>query len=256
MCEYARLLARYERVSMMALTHFNLTQEDPENLVRLARETLPRNIDVVKTTPGMEIRFDSCGNDRVPQVIRFAERLKKRQPIAYPSREEIACCCRERGIPLTWRVLGPFDNERSPDGDYVGLSRDHSVALHPDFSAVYDGKDGTLITWRQVSLEDFGFPNFDGRIDLGKIVGGDECLAYAYAEFEILADGEYEALFSSDDGMKLWIDEIEIFSLNVSKGANPDEFRSKLQMAKGIHRALIAVEQRFAGWMFYFRIIK
>lgn len=247
---YATTLARYPRLPVIALTHFWHLRGRPEEVTAIAQSILP-NTQMVKTTAGMEFRFDLDRPETGPRIIPFAERLRAREPRRFPTAAEIEAFCRSQGIPLDWFVLGPFDNPRRGE-DFIGLDQDHGVGPRPDEGRTFVGKDGREIRWMPVPRREI---RADGSIGLDQIIGGLECLGYAYACFSVPHAGRYVILASSDDGCRMWVDGNEVFHLNATKGARVDEYRIPIELSAGEHEVLMAVDQRFGAWMFFWRIV-
>lgn len=247
---YAQSLAAYPRLSCIALTHFWHLRGRPEDLVAIAQRQLP-HAKVMAATAGLEFKFDLDHPDAGPRVIPFAERITSRQPRRYPTPAETEAFCRQRGIPLEWAVLGPFDNPRRGD-DYAGLEQEHGVRPRPDFERSFTGKDGKSIRWQRIPAREI---RPDGSMPLDALIGGDECLAYVYSRFSVPTAGRYTILAGSDDGCRMWVDGKEVFCLNQTKGASPDEYRIPIDLQAGEHEVLMAVEQRFAAWMYFWRIV-
>ena len=252
---HARQLAEYPKVSLISLTHQSPHRGNPNAVVERTQSFLPQGMKVMKTTPGIEFRFDQEALPRQPRIIPFSERIKGRGPVFLSTLEEVNSYCLQRGIPTQWRLLGPFDNPLGKDKEYHGLEQDHGVNPKAPLTGAWTGKGGVPLHWREVSAKDPGFADFGGMINLLLLIGGDERLAYAHARFEVPETGDYDILFSSDDGMKMWIDGVETFFLNACKGSRVDEFCRTVRLNKGVHEVLLAVEQRFAAWIFYWRVI-
>lgn len=247
---YTDMLAQYPNLPVIALTHFWYTQGDPVEVTAFFQQRLPAS-KIVMTTAGMEFRFDLNRRERGPEVISFAERIRRRQPRRYLSTAEMESLCRQRGIPIEWAIIGPFDNPRRGD-NYTGLDQDHGVGPRPDFGRTFTGKNGQPIRWQKVPFQAI---RQDGSIALDQLIGGEECLAYAYARFIVPKDGHYEILAGSDDGCRMRVDGQEVFYISRTKGAVADEYRIPLELKKGDHEVLMAVEQRFAAWQFFWRIM-
>ncbi len=246
---YAQRLAVYPNLPCVAFTHFWHLRGKPGELADIAQAALPKS-KVIAASAGMEFRFDLEHPDALPAVLPFTERIQDRQPRPYPTPAEIDAFCGQRGIPQNWSMLGPFDNP--PQGDrYVGLDQDHGVAPRPDFRKSHVGKDGREVRWQPIPAREI---RSNGAIGLDDLIGGFECLAYVHSRFTVEADGPYEILAGSDDGCRMWVDGREVFYLNETKGTFADEYVIPIELDAGEHEVLMAVEQRFAAWMFFWRI--
>jgi ribonuclease BN (tRNA processing enzyme) len=243
---YAQALAAYANLPFIVLTHFWHLRGKPDDLVDIARRQMPHS-RIIAATAGMEFRFDLDHKEAMPQVIPFAERIKGRHARRYPTPAEIESFCRQRGMPLEWSVIGPFDNPRRGD-NYIGLDQDHGIGPRPDFERTFKGKEGRAIRWQHIPLREI---RADGSVPLD----GEECLAYVYSRFSVPADGKYDILAGSDDGCRMWVDGKELFYINESKGAVADEYRIPIDLQAGEHEVLMAVDQKFGSGMYFWRIV-
>lgn len=239
-----------KKVRRMAFNHLYLEAVQEKVLHDFFSRNLPW--PVIVAHDGLWIELAESGGQvamRTGTREDLPERLKAKVFLKPQQRREQFVA---RGIPLSWRVLGPFENKPDARNNYPGLWTDHGVMKDRDFSGKYTGMDGQEIQWRTIGVQDL--PD-DGRVPLDWIYDRIDALAYVAAEIDAPANGEYRLLFSSDDGMRLWLDEQEVFCLSAEKGAVPDETEKTVTLTQGRHRVLIAVEQRHAAWMLYFRMV-
>lgn len=248
---YAREIASYPELPFICFTHVWSGWGSREYILNEMKRTLPETTEVVLSTPGMELRFEDAQAGAAPCVVPYEEAM--RRPAVYPPIFDDAATlkmCAERGIPAEWFYLGPFEN-KPVNGVYHGLEHDNGVGMRPDFNRFYEGLEGERITWRPLPLRVVGE---NGRIDFKPIMDGDDRLVYVFTTLNIEKDGNYCIFFGSDDGIRMWLDGSEIFLLNITRGAEPDQHQLDVNLKAGSHDLMIAVDQHWGGWMFYWRI--
>jgi alpha-galactosidase len=135
-----------------------------------------------------------------------------------------------------WYTIGPFKAK--------GVSA-FPEAFEPereiDLSKSYDG-----LQWQKKT--DWS----DGKvIDLGT---EPKSATYMLRMITVPNDTVLPASLGSDDGMKIWINGIEIFRNDVSRGCHPDQEEIDLVLKKGENRFLMKVNNGDGAYAFYFRL--
>jgi len=198
---------------------------------------------------GMCVRIDSESPGSHLEVIPSAE-VRHSARSAFLWGEQKIKALTERGVPLVWWLLGPFENPRE-HGDFVGLLRDYGIRTPPVGDDVFPGKGRRMLRWRRIGPEDI---DLQGGVDLGLFIGGTECLAFAAAKIHVAA-GKYRFLMGSDDGMRVWLDGEEIHFARGPRAAVPDQDEVLVELTEGEHDVLVAVDQHYGGWIFYLRVV-
>ena len=199
---------------------------------------------------GMCVRIDPERGDSTLEVIPGAEIQRRAMgTVLWGKRKAEALT--GKGIPLAWWLLGPFENPRE-GGEFVGLLRDCGVRTPPVEDEVFPGKRKRMLRWRRIGPEDI---SLQGGVDLGLLIGGTECLAFAAAKIHVDTAGRYRFLMGSDDGMRVWLDGEEIHFARGPRAAAPDQDEVIVELSAGEHDVLVAVDQHYGGWMFYLRVV-
>lgn len=141
-------------------------------------------------------------------------------------------------------LIGPFDNEGE-----TGFEKVYPPENEINFEKYYSGK-GFDVSWFENKIK----PYF-GYIYLKSIFRPDKnvcayALTYLYSEkdrFCVLRIG-------SDEGIKLWLNDILIFSKNATRPAYPDQDSILVKLNKGWNKVLLKICQTEEDWGFFLRI--
>lgn len=140
-----------------------------------------------------------------------------------------------------WLVLGAF-----PDPDATGLAQ----PLLPDETAIQPshGMPTDQGSWQSV----YAPRNF---IDLGTCFSrATDAVAYAHVYLYAKHATPCTLVFGSDDGIRLWLNGTQAFSLHVRRGADPNQNRLPVSLQAGWNRLLVKVDQGGGPWGFYMRM--
>jgi hypothetical protein len=93
-------------------------------------------------------------------------------------------------------------------------------------------------------------------MDLLAALGGEQVVAYAktsiYSEQETPAIAE----IGSDDGIKVWLNEVLVHAHNVARALTPGADKANVTLKKGWNLVLVKVTQNNQGWEFSLRLTK
>jgi len=199
---------------------------------------------------GMCVRFKLDENKGRMEVIPGAEVRRRAAKTALWGVQKVNALA-EKGIPQTWWLLGPMENPVE-NGEFVGLLRDYGIKIPLVEDEVYVGKGKRLLRWQRIGTDDI---DIRGGVDLGLLLGGTECLGFATTKLNTPADGKYRFLMGSDDGLRVWLDGEEVYFMRGPRAAMPEQDEFVVDMKKGEHDVLVAIDQHYGGWMFYFRVV-
>ena len=143
-----------------------------------------------------------------------------------------------RGLLGAWYSIGPFKasgvsafSEIFPPEREIDLAKSYS--------------NGSLKWTKQSGWS-------DGMvIDLGP---ESVCATYLYRVLTVPADTVLPASLGSDDGIKVWVNGVEILANNVNRGAHPDQEFVDLVLKKGKNDFLMKVNNNQGGFGFYFQL--
>jgi HEAT repeat protein len=139
-----------------------------------------------------------------------------------------------------WQVSGPY---RQNGKDYAGL---FDIVFPPEIQS------GAGAKWQPLPASaDAKGP---GVMDLLKALGGEQCVAYARTW--VHSDQDEPALLElgSDDGVKVWFNDKQIYALNVSRPLQPGSDKVNLQLHSGWNLLLLKITQNNQGWAFCARL--
>ncbi|MCJ7587455.1 MAG: hypothetical protein MUQ00_06110 [Candidatus Aminicenantes bacterium] len=148
-----------------------------------------------------------------------------------------------RRFVADWNLIGPFD---APDMD--ALTTVYPPETETDLSAPYKGKGNVEVRWRAIKADPSGY------IRLTELVKPNEyAVVYGLAYVQSPDERDASLLLGSDDGVRVWINDVLVHSNPAYRGAYPDQDTVKVRLRKGWNKVLIKVLQGAGGWGYYLR---
>jgi len=148
-----------------------------------------------------------------------------------------------RRFIMDWNLIGPFD---APDMD--SLLTAYPPEKEADLAARYKGKGGAEVAWRPIHADPTGF------VDLTKLVTPNEyAVVYGLAYVQSPDEREAALLLGSDDGVRVWINDVLVHSNPAYRGAYHDQDTVRVRLRKGWNKVLIKVLQGAGGWGYFLR---
>lgn len=136
-----------------------------------------------------------------------------------------------------WQLAGPY---RQPGKDYQAL---FDAIFPPEMS------DDKGFTW--TFLPPGADPKRPWVMDLRKVVGPQEqCVAYARTWVHCDRDLKAQLELGSDDGVKAWLNDKQVYALNTSRNLQPGSDKAQVELHSGWNRLLLKVTQNNQGWEF------
>ncbi|MCX6923859.1 MAG: HEAT repeat domain-containing protein [Verrucomicrobia bacterium] len=136
------------------------------------------------------------------------------------------------GSILAWMFSGPYRMEGKTGAELFDL------VLDPE-------KAGSKVDWRPVGQAAI---NKTGLVDLSKLMGGDERVAYLRTQINSERDQEARLEIGSDDGVKVWLNDKIVHANNVIRGCTPGEDKFKVMLNHGVNRLVLKVTQGGGEW--------
>jgi len=141
-----------------------------------------------------------------------------------------------------WQVAGPY---REAGKDYAAL---FDMVFPPEMG------DGAKASWKPlVAGSD---PKRPWLIDLLKTFGGEQCVAYARTWVHSDQDCPVRLELGSDDGLKVWLNDKQVYALNTARPLQPGSDKVDLTLHSGWNLLLLKVTQNNQGWEFCARFLK
>jgi len=141
-----------------------------------------------------------------------------------------------------WQVSGPY---RQSGKDYAAL---FDIVFGPEKPG------GEMVKWQ--ALPGSADPKRPGVMDLLKALGGEQCVAYARTWLRSEHDEPAVLELGSDDGIKVWLNDKQIYALNVARPLQPGSDKVNLQLRSGWNLLLLKITQNNQGWEFCARLRK
>jgi hypothetical protein len=149
-----------------------------------------------------------------------------------------------------WYLAGPFPNGRITETQRLGLDSVFPPEISIDTNMVYSGLEGKPIRWKYVNTPE------DGYLSLRKYVAPNE-LVVTYALTYVYSLKEKDVLLyaGSDDGMKVIVNNKEVYRFLGIRIAEPDQVTIPVHLRVGWNKILLKVENNLGGYAFYARIL-
>ncbi len=103
--------------------------------------------------------------------------------------------------------------------------------------------------WKTLSPDQNGYMNLASHF-----ADTDNKVAYALATFDSKKSGIALWRFGSDDGIKVWVNGEQVYSLAARRGATKDGDECLTRLAAGQNTVLLKVDNGTGDWGFYFRL--
>jgi cytochrome c553 len=139
----------------------------------------------------------------------------------------------------TWSGIGPFTAASAPAAFATPYPPEQGV----DLKATY--KDGALHWVERPDWTD-GVPH-----DLT----GENCAWYLTRTVNSSVAQDVTLSLGSDDGIKVWMDGVELLSKEVYRGVAPDQDSVSVHLQPGEHRLLMKIHNGGGGYGFFFRVV-
>ncbi len=140
-----------------------------------------------------------------------------------------------------WQVSGPY---RQAGKDYAALF---------DLGFLPEAGHGSGATWKPMPA---GMdPQRPWVMDLVKTLGGEECVAYARTWVHSDQDRPVRLELGSDDGIKVWLDDKQVYALNTARALQPGSDKVDLTLHAGWNLLRLKVTQHNQGAEFCARFL-
>jgi HEAT repeat protein len=139
-----------------------------------------------------------------------------------------------------WEVAGPYEQK---DKDYAAL---FDIPFPPE------SKDSQGVKWQPLPAG--ADPKRPWVMDLLKALGGEQRVAYARTS--VHSDRQQGAILElgSDDGVKIWLNDKQVYALNVARPLQPASDKVNVTLHAGWNPLLLKITQNAQGWEFCVRI--
>jgi HEAT repeat protein len=141
-----------------------------------------------------------------------------------------------------WMVAGPYRQEGK---DYAALF---------DFVFPPETDQAKTVDWKPLPAGTDPARPF--VMDLLRALGGEQCVAYARTWVHCDKEETARLELGSDDGVKIWVNDKQVFALNTARPLTPGSDKVDLTFRPGWNQLLFKVTQNNLGWEFCARLLK
>jgi len=144
-----------------------------------------------------------------------------------------------------WLLLGTFETSDADSwGDVAAFQTDYLTEIGGEAGArPQKGQQTAGKTWTKASQ---AMP-----IDLLAAFGRQEnCVAYAYLEFESASEQQAALKLGSDDGIRVWLNGELLLSHHAARAINADDEALIVTLQPGVNRLLLKISQLGGDWGF------
>lgn len=146
-----------------------------------------------------------------------------------------------------WQIAGPY---MEGGKNFAAL---FEIVFPPEEAAEQTAETSTKVKWR--SLETTGNGQKPWVVDLLKVLGGEQRVAYARTRIQSETDQRVRLELGSDDGLKVWLNERMVHANNVARPLQAGSDKVDVDLKKGINTLVLKITQNNLGWEFCARII-
>jgi hypothetical protein len=148
-----------------------------------------------------------------------------------------------------WCLIGPFPNPRDENSNRLGLDAVYPPEKEINLQKTYAGVDQKPVKW---TLEK---TPANGRVDLYKFDPYELVVVYALTYIYSPNDQILPLLLGTDDGVKVFLNDREIYRLLTIRVSVADQDRVQLELKKGWNKLLLKIENNYGGYNFYARVL-
>ncbi len=149
-----------------------------------------------------------------------------------------------------WLIAGAFTNQKKSKNNRSGLDSIYPPEKNIDDNATYPGVKGKYIHWQKIKVPASGYVSLQDFIKPNEIA-----ISYALSYVYSKEDRIVNLLVGSDDGMKIFFNDKQIFKYIGSRIAEPDQGQVFLHVHKGWNKLLLKIENNSDAYGFYARIL-
>jgi hypothetical protein len=149
-----------------------------------------------------------------------------------------------QNFALDWNIIGPFEAR-----DISYLATAYPPETETNLNKTYPGKNNQPVAWQTVKARPSGYVALNEMLQ-----PNEQALAYGLTYLYSPEERQATLLLGSDDGVKLWVNDVLVHTNPAYRGAYPDQDRVSVNLKAGWNKVLIKVLQGAGGWGFYLRI--
>lgn len=149
-----------------------------------------------------------------------------------------------------WLIAGPFPNQRKNVTTRSSIDSIYPPEKNADINSSYHGLFNQTLKWKQIHVSSNGYVSLQ-EFSLEKEFAISYALTYLYSREERII----KLLIGSDDGMKVFFNDKQIFRYTGARIAEPDQGQVFLHVNKGWNKLMLKIENNMDEYGFYARIL-
>jgi len=150
-----------------------------------------------------------------------------------------------------WYVLGPFPNIKKSEDSRLGLDSIYPPEESVDLKMTYNGIGGKPIRWQYVKTPENGYVSLVDKVTPNELV-----VTYAVTYIYSTSLRQISFFVGSDDGIKVFFNNKEIYRYSGIRVAEPDQSELTLNVKPGWNKLLLKIENNFGGYGFFARLLE
>ena len=196
------------------------------------KDRKPLRFGAIKTSPELNEGFAETVALSLISSVKWFEPVEPRE-ISEERLEEL----RKRDEEAEWMVIGPFQNLEDDSVTEDEYPPEREIKLDTE----YNIGDETL-TWTKMKPE-------DGALDLRKLFGRDQGIAYLHNRVECDENQRAQILVGTSGGCRIWVNgELILSSHQRHSNYAPGKYRAVVNLRQGANDLLIKVEGAWGHW--------
>jgi hypothetical protein len=200
--------------------------------------------------PGGNIVLTDISNPGKGLVLKFVVEDKEFESAGYWLGLDGIKMIPQRNYFPDWMILGPFPNSRISENIRLGMDSIYPPEKNIDITATYLGINSQAIHWQHIQSPPNGYVSLHAFLKPNKRI-----ISYALTYLYSGEDRIVNLLLGSDDGLKVFFNERQIFRYIGSRIAEPDQSQVFLHVHKGWNKLLLKIENSYDVYGFYARIL-
>ncbi len=201
------------------------------------------------TIPGGKVLLKGLGSHEGYIKLQFSVEGKDAKSSGYAVGLDAFTLEPHRVYIPEWYLIGPFPNQRDAKLRRLGLDTVFPPEKSIDLAASYAGVDQQPVKWILTKTP------AKGRMDLYQFDPYEMVVVYALTYVYSPKQQTVPLLLGSDDGVKVFLNGLEIHRFLAIRVAAPDQDRVLLNLKEGWNALMLKIENNYGGYNFYARVL-
>lgn len=200
--------------------------------------------------PGGSITLKDIPNNGSGLVLKFVVEDKEFESSGFYTGLDGIKMIPQRNYFPDWLIAGPFPNPKKSEDLRAGLDFVYPPEKSIDVKATYKGINSQPFRWQYVKVPVNGYVSLQELARSNKMV-----VSYALTYLYSKEDRIVKLLVGSDDGMKVFFNDKQIYRHLGTRIAEPDQGQVFMHVRPGWNKLLLKIENNYDEYGFYARIL-